>query len=65
MFKPERAILISADSIEHLRRCDVFRMLEWSPAEHRAEVADYILANRPEFAAEVGNVLSELAASPV
>jgi hypothetical protein len=59
-FNPALAIQISADSIAELRRCDVFRVLEWTPAEHRAVVAEYVCANRPEFAAEVVSVLAEL-----
>jgi hypothetical protein len=59
-FNPAQAILISADSIAELRRCDVFRVLEWTAAEHRAAVAEYVSRNRPELAGEVLAVLTEL-----
>lgn len=61
-FDPAFAIQVSADSVEELRRCDVFRVLEWSGAEHRTTVANYIGAHRPDLAAEIGKVMAELAA---
>lgn len=64
-FNPALAIQVSADSIEELRRCDVFRVLEWSGAEFREVVAEYIRAHRPDLTGEVGEVLAELSGEVV
>lgn len=54
----ENMVKISADSVGKLRRCDVFRVLEWSM--DRVGLAGYIIANRPDLKEEVEEVLSEL-----
>jgi hypothetical protein len=59
-FNPAQAILISADSIEQLRRCDVFRVLEWTPEEHRETVANYIWDNRPDLHHAISEALTDL-----
>lgn len=59
-FNAALAIHVSADRVEELRRCDVFRVLEWSAPENRPAVAEYIRGHRPDLAAEVLSVLTEL-----
>lgn len=53
-------ITIAADSVGQLRRCDVFRVLEWCPAERRAELAGWLVAERPDLAGEVAECLADL-----
>jgi hypothetical protein len=57
MNKFEQAILIVADSIEVLRRSDLFRVLD--ECSDRAGVAAHISAKRPEFAAEITEIMEE------
>jgi hypothetical protein len=57
MTKFEQAILIVADSIEALRHSDLFRVLD--ECGDRAGLAAYISAKRPEFAAEVSEIMEE------
>jgi len=57
MTKFDKAILIAADSIESLRRSDVFRVLDC--CDDRAGLAVFISAKRPEFAAEVAQIMEE------
>lgn len=54
----ETLIRIAADSIEKLRRIDVYRVLHAAEGQ-RAELAGYIIANRPEFTEEVTAVMAE------
>ena len=61
IFDPAHAISIAADSIEALRRPDVFRVLDAYDGEHRAAVAAYVSSNRPDLAAEVDECLNDLA----
>ena len=51
---------VAANSIEKLRRQDVYRVLEECPKAHRAEVAKYIARKRPDFADEVYECMIEL-----
>ena len=60
-FSPESAIKISANNVGELRKADVFRVLDWSPAEHRQKVADYIVTHRPELKTEVDECLRDIA----
>jgi chemotaxis protein histidine kinase CheA len=63
----EQAIRISADSVEQLRKIDVFRVLDYCPRVSRQnangtskEVALYIVQHRPELRQEVVDCMSEL-----
>lgn len=56
----EHLIKISADSLQKLRRIDVFRVIEWAPDAKRAELARYITAGRPDLAAEVAACVAEV-----
>jgi 8-oxo-dGTP pyrophosphatase MutT (NUDIX family)/alkylhydroperoxidase family enzyme len=60
-FSPEAAVKVAADDVARLRKPDVFRVIDWSPPEHRQAVADYIRTNRPELADEVADVMSDYA----
>lgn len=62
-FRPEQAIKIAADNIGSLRKPDVFRVLDWAPAEHREKLANYITSNRPELADEVKDVMADVGGS--
>ena len=53
-------ITIAADSVAQLRRCDVFRVLEWCPAEERPALAGWIVGERADLADEVAEVMAEL-----
>nr|WP_238487075.1 hypothetical protein [Cupriavidus pauculus] len=54
----ETLIRIAADSIDKLRRIDVYRVLQAAEGQ-RAELAGYIIANRPELTEEVTAVMAE------
>ena len=58
-FNPENWIRIAADSVEKLRRCDVFRVLDCRYAE-AVQVKEFIIANRPDLADEVEECWQEL-----
>lgn len=60
MFNPEQAIKVSADDVTKLRRMDVFRVLDWTPPEHRQAVADHINDNREDLKKEVEEVIVAL-----
>ncbi len=60
MFDVAIAIKVAADDVTKLRRADVFRVLDWTPAENRQVVAEYIKKERPDLAGEVFDVLDEL-----
>jgi len=55
----ERQIQLAADSIRELRKVDVDRVLTQDGID-AAALGDYIKRNRPEFAAEVDEVLAEI-----
>lgn len=56
----EQYIKVAADSIGALRRVDVYRVLvESNRIEHRAAIAAYIRAKRPDLVDEVDDVLAE------
>ena len=57
--KFDNLITIAADSIEKLRMCDVFRVLEWNE-ENRAELAEWLKTKRPDLAEEVESSLRDL-----
>lgn len=63
-FNPEQAIKIAADSLETLRRADVFRVLDTCGPEHYAVLANYIKSGRPDLAEQVGRVLEDLEGTP-
>lgn len=55
-------ILISADSIDKLRKIDVERVLsQGAVKEFRQDFANWVKAKRPELAGEVDEVMAELA----
>lgn len=53
-------IAIAADSVTALRQSDVYRVLEWAPADKRQVLAQYISTERADLADEVANCLDEL-----
>ncbi len=57
--KPEQAIKLAADSIDTLRRVDVFRVLN-QYKDNSIEIGNYIKSNRPDLVAEVDKILGEL-----
>lgn len=56
----EYAIKIAADSLDQLRKSDVYRVLTENPENIRAALATYIKNGRPDLAQEVDEVLQEL-----
>jgi hypothetical protein len=67
MTPQEQAIRISADSVEQLRKIDVYRVLDSCPRVSRHNpngtakvVALYIVQHRPELRQEVIDCMSEL-----
>jgi len=67
MTPQEQAILVSADSVQQLRKVDVFRVLDFCPRVSRhnpngtaKEVALYIVRHRPDLRQEVIDCLSEM-----
>lgn len=58
----EKYIKVAADSIETLRKVDVYRVLvESNRREFQRGIAEYIKAKRPDLAEEVDTVLAESA----
>lgn len=55
----DQLIIIAADSINTLRKQDVYRVLDSNP-EHMKALANYISQHRPDLADEARDVLSEL-----
>lgn len=51
---------VVADSIETLRRCDVYRLLEMISRHHRSGVVDQIAKSRPDLIDEAEDCLREL-----
>ena len=60
MTQDEQAIRIAADSVQQLRKVDVYRVLE--TCSDAQSVADYIVANRPDLKSEVIECLAEMEA---
>jgi hypothetical protein len=67
MTSQEQAIRISADSVEQLRKIDVYRVLDSCPRVSRhnpngcaKEVALYIIQHRPELRQEVIDCMAEM-----
>lgn len=58
--KPEQLIQLVADSVDKLRKSDVFRLFDETLPRHHSELADYIEQNRPDLKTEVEEVLAEL-----
>lgn len=59
MIDPALAIKISADSIEELRKVDVYRVLS-TYEDAKMEIGQYIKENRADLAEEVESVIHEL-----
>lgn len=57
----EAAIKIASDSVQTLRACDVFRVLEQNGADIRNSIASYISLARPDLADEVSESIADLA----
>lgn len=57
---PMSFVKIAADSIDKLRKSDVFRVLDETPAAQRKKVADFISSKRPDLAEEVKESLADL-----
>ena len=55
----EQAVKIAADSIQTLRKQDVYRVLDWYP--QLDGLAQWIKEQRPDLADEVDAVVKELA----
>lgn len=55
----ENLIKIAADSIQSLRKSDVFRVLEQNDSDVRCELAAYISKNRPDLSEEVEDCMTE------
>jgi hypothetical protein len=58
IFSFKTAIGIAADSIDKLRSCDVYRVLEWFP--HIDGLAEWIIEHRPDLKEEVLSCQTEL-----
>jgi hypothetical protein len=56
----EFLIRIAADSIGQLRRCDVFRVLDWAPPGRMMALARWIAAKRPDLKAEVAHCQADI-----
>lgn len=56
----ELDIKIAADSIDKLRRCDVYRVLDEAGPARRRGLAAYIKEHRHELADEVDDSMSDL-----
>lgn len=57
-FDPANHILIAADSIDELRRCDLYRVLYEAPEGQVMAVARYIKEHRPDLVEEVDDLLA-------
>lgn len=53
-------ITIAADDVSRLRKCDVYRVLDECPTEHRERLAGWIKRSRPGLRAEVDACLLEV-----
>ncbi len=53
-------IKIAGNSVQELRRSDVFRILEQNAEEQRSALAAFITKERPDLADEVTDCLVEL-----
>lgn len=53
-------IAIAADSVQNLRKADVFRVLDEAAAENRQGLAEFIKSNRAELTDEVEDALGEI-----
>jgi hypothetical protein len=60
MTRYETLVMIAADSLQTLRACDVYRVLDEAPAADRDGLADWIAAGRPDLAAECAGCLADL-----
>ena len=56
----EYAIKIAADSLDQLRKSDVYRVLTENPENIRSDLATYIKNGRPDLVQEVDDVIQEL-----
>lgn len=56
----EQLVKIAADSVEKLRKSDVFRVLDECPAQKRKKLADYISTKRPDLKQEVEESLNDI-----
>jgi hypothetical protein len=56
----EQMLKIAADDVDHLRTCDVFRVLDMAYTTQREPLAEYIRSKRPMLVGEVDSCLREL-----
>ena len=59
-FDASRSVVIAADSWGSLRRSDVYRVFDSHEPEHWAAIAKVMATERPEFAEEINEVVTEL-----
>ena len=57
----DQIIKLAADSVQKLRKADVYRVMENTPADIRNLMADYIASFHPEYKEELGESLRDLA----
>ena len=57
-FDPAAHLLVVADTVERVCRCDVFRCLDSAP--YPGMMADYIRQHRPDLADAVADALAEI-----
>jgi hypothetical protein len=60
MRSPSFILKIAADSVQQLRRVDVFRVLDNCSEEEQKPVARFIVSNRPDLAGEISDYWSEV-----
>jgi DNA-binding SARP family transcriptional activator len=60
MNRLETLVTIAADSVEKLRKQDVFGVLEWAPRADRSDLASWIIEQRTDLRDEVSSSLEEL-----
>lgn len=60
-FDPANHITIAADSIEQLRRSDVYRVLQAAPQGRQQQVANFIRKHRPELSGEIHDAEIDIA----
>lgn len=55
----EQLILIAADSVQSLRQCDVYRVID-NAGMHKLRIAQYIARERPDLEQECKESLIDL-----
>lgn len=60
MFDPAAYCRIASDTIEHLRRCDVYRLISTCWPANRLQLVEWIKTHRPDLTDEVDSCLAEV-----